>query len=71
MAIDPTTGRPFDWEFRNGTETMTVAVNGRLTVADSGTKLGACLASFGVTQVIDLGLAHHFENGALVNLFPD
>jgi len=50
---------------------ISVAVNGRLTVTDSGTKLGACLAGFGIAQVIDLGLEHHFRSGALVNVFPD
>jgi DNA-binding transcriptional LysR family regulator len=38
---------------------------------DAGTKLGACLAGFGIAQVIDLGLEHHFKSGALINLFPD
>jgi DNA-binding transcriptional LysR family regulator len=70
-AVDTSTGRAFDWEFRRGKELISVAVNGRLTVTDSGTKLGACLAGFGVAQVIDLGLDHHFGSGALVNLFPD
>jgi DNA-binding transcriptional LysR family regulator len=70
-AIDTSTGRPFDWEFRRGKEMISVAVNGRLTVTDSGTKLGACLAGFGIAQVIDLGLEHHFRSGALVNVFPD
>jgi len=70
-AIDPATGRPFQWEFWRGEEFVSVAVNGRLTVTDSGTKLGACLAGFGVAQVIDLGLRHHFQNGALIDLFPD
>jgi DNA-binding transcriptional LysR family regulator len=46
-------------------------VNGRLTVTDSGTKLGACLAGFGVAQVIDLRLEPYFDSGALINLFPD
>ena len=50
---------------------LRVAVNGRLTVTDSGTKLGACLAGFGVAQVIDLGLDDHLNSGALINLFPD
>jgi DNA-binding transcriptional LysR family regulator len=71
LAIDPSTGRPFDWEFWRGNESVSVAVNGRLTVTDSGTKLGACLAGFGVAQVIDLGLDHHFKSGALIDLFPD
>lgn len=71
LAIDPSTGRPFDWEFRRGNELVSVAANGRLTVTDSGTKLAACLAGFGIAQVIDLGLEHHFKSGALINLFPD
>jgi DNA-binding transcriptional LysR family regulator len=70
LAIDPSTGRPFDWEFSRGNERVPVAVHGRLTVTDSGTKLGACLAGFGIAQVIDLGLEHHFESGALIDLFP-
>ena len=70
-AVDTSTGRPFDWEFRRGKELISVAVNGRLTVTDSGTKLGPCLAGFGIAQVIDLGLEHHLRSGALVNVFPD
>lgn len=71
LAIDPATGRPFDWEFWRGSEVLPVTVNGRLTVTDSGTKLGACLAGFGIAQVIDLGLDDHLKSGALVELFPD
>jgi DNA-binding transcriptional LysR family regulator len=70
-AIDPSTGRPFEWEFWRGKEVISVAVNGRLTVTDAGTKLGACLTGFGVAQVIDFGLEHHLKSGALINLFPD
>jgi DNA-binding transcriptional LysR family regulator len=71
LAIDPSTGRPFDWEFWRGDELISVAVNGRLTVTDSGTKLGACLAGFGIAQVINLGLEHHLKSGTLINLFPN
>lgn len=70
-AIDPSTGHRFDWEFRRGDEIIPVAVNGRLTVTDAGTKIGACLAGFGIAQVIDLGLEQHLGSGALINLFPD
>jgi DNA-binding transcriptional LysR family regulator len=70
-AIDPTTGRPFEWEFWRGEEKVPVAVHGRLTVTDSGTKLGVCLAGFGIAQVIDLGVEQHLRAGTLVNLFPD
>lgn len=71
LAIDPSTGQPFDWEFWRGNEAISVAASGRLTVTDSGTKLGACLAGFGIAQVIDLGLERHFAGGELVNLFPE
>ena len=71
LAIDPSTGRSFDWEFWRGTEVVPVTVKGRLTVTDSGTKLGLCLAGFGIAQVIDLGLDHHFKSGDLINLFPE
>jgi DNA-binding transcriptional LysR family regulator len=71
LAIDPSTGRLFDWEFWRGDRVVSVAVRGRLTVTDSGTKVGACLAGFGIAQVIDLGLEHHLKSGALINLFPD
>jgi DNA-binding transcriptional LysR family regulator len=70
-AIDPASGRPYAWEFRRGTELIAVAVNSRLIVSDSGTKVGACLAGFGVAQVIDLGLEQHLHSGALVDLFPE
>lgn len=71
LAVDPSTGRPYDWEFWRGHQIVSVAVNGRLTVTDSGTKLGACLAGFGIAQVIELGIEHHFNDGTLINLFPD
>jgi DNA-binding transcriptional LysR family regulator len=71
LAIDPSTGRPFDWEFHRGKEVISVPVRGRLTVTDAGTKLGACLAGFGIAQAINLGLGHHFRNGTLINLFPE
>jgi DNA-binding transcriptional LysR family regulator len=70
-AIDTATGRPFEWEFWRGKERVPVAANGRLTVTDSGTKLGTCLAGFGIAQVIDLGVEQQLAAGTLVNLFPD
>jgi DNA-binding transcriptional LysR family regulator len=70
-AIDPASGRPYDWEFHRGNQILPVAVHGRLTVTDAGTKLGACLAGFGIAQVIDIGVEQHLAGGALVNLFPD
>jgi DNA-binding transcriptional LysR family regulator len=34
MFRDPATGRPFDWEFRRGTEVVSIKARGRLVVND-------------------------------------
>lgn len=71
MAIDPATGRPFEWEFWRGDERVKVAVSGNLTVTDAGTKIGACLAGYGIAQVIDLGIDTHLRAGTLVPILMD
>ncbi|HTH76470.1 MAG TPA: substrate binding domain-containing protein, partial [Trinickia sp.] len=71
LAIDPATGRPFDWEFWRGDEKVKVAVSGNLTVTDAGTKLGACLAGYGIAQVIDLGIDAHLRAGTLERILTD
>lgn len=71
LAIDPATGRPFDWEFWRGDEKIKVAVRGNLTVTEAGTKIGACLAGYGIAQVIDLGIEAHLREGALVPVLTD
>jgi len=70
-AIDPGTGRPFEWEFWRGDEKITVPVRGNLTVTDAGTKIGACLAGYGIAQVIDLGVEAHLRAGALEPILTD
>ncbi len=70
-AIDPSTGRLFDWEFWRGDEKLKVAVRGSLTVTDAGTKIGACLAGYGIAQVIDLGIETHLRAGTLVPVLTD
>lgn len=70
-AIDPATGRPFEWEFWRGDEKVKVAVSGSLTVTDAGTKIGACLAGYGVAQVIDLGVDTHVRAGTLETILTD
>jgi DNA-binding transcriptional LysR family regulator len=70
-AIDPATGRPFEWEFWRGNEKVKVAVNGNLTVTDAGTKIGACLAGYGIAQVIDLGIDTHLRTGTLEPVLTD
>ncbi|MFM0213037.1 LysR family transcriptional regulator [Paraburkholderia sediminicola] len=71
QAIDPATGRPFEWEFWRGNEKVKVAVSGNLTVTDAGTKVGACLAGYGIAQVIDLGIATHLRAGTLEPVLTD
>ncbi len=71
QAIDPATGRPFDWEFWRGDEKVKVAVSGNLTVTDAGTKIGACLAGYGIAQVIDLGIDTHLRAGTLEPVLTD
>lgn len=71
QAIDPATGRPFDWEFWRGNEKVKVAVSGNLTVTDAGTKIGACLAGYGIAQVIDLGIDTHLRAGTLEPVLTD
>jgi len=70
-AIDPATGRPFSWEFWRGAQKVKVAVSGNLTVTDAGTKIGACLAGYGIAQVIDLGIDAHLRAGTLEPILTD
>lgn len=71
MAIDPATGRPFEWEFWRGDSRAKVAVRGNLMVTDAGTKIGACLAGYGIAQVIDLGVETHLRAGTLEAILAD
>lgn len=71
LAIDPATGRPFEWEFWRDNEKVEVAVSGNLTVTDAGTKIGACLAGYGIAQVIDLGIEAHLRAGTLEPILTD
>ncbi|MGR4870662.1 LysR family transcriptional regulator [Variovorax sp. LARHSF232] len=71
QAIDPATDRPFEWEFWRGNEKVKVAVSGNLTVTDAGTKIGACLAGYGIAQVIDLGIDTHLRAGTLEPILTD
>ena len=68
---DPATGMPFPWEFHQAKKKLTVAFTGRLVLNDAVTHLEACIAGYGVAQVMDLGIESLIKNGKLVNLFPD
>jgi DNA-binding transcriptional LysR family regulator len=69
--LDPYTGRPFEWEFIRGVETIEVATSGPLTFTDPKSMLVECVAGAGVAQVIGWGVKELLASGALVDLFPD
>jgi DNA-binding transcriptional LysR family regulator len=68
---DPSTGRPFPWEFHRAGKIVEVEAGGRLVVNDLATKLTACAAGHGVAQTIEFGLDSLLASGALVQILPD
>jgi len=68
---DPQTGRPFPWEFHRKRKRITIDTPGRLLLNDAGTLLSACLAGYGVAQIMLLGSEALLEEGKLVELFAD
>ncbi len=68
---DPVTGHPFPWEFHQGRKRLTVPVSGQLIVNDALTHLEACVAGYGVAQVLALGSGALLKDRKLVGLFPD
>jgi DNA-binding transcriptional LysR family regulator len=68
---DPATGRPFSWEFRNGSEVVQVKVTGQLLLNDLATKLSACVAGHGIAQSFEFGLDTLLATGELVQILPD
>ena len=68
---DPSTGRPFPWEFHQGRRKLVVPVQGPLIVNDAGTLQSTCLAGYGIAQMFELAEDELLAGGALVNLFPD
>jgi DNA-binding transcriptional LysR family regulator len=68
---DPMTGRPFEWEFRRGSEVFPVRQPARLMVSDVETMIGACCEGAGIAQVMQLGSREIIESGKLVEIFPN
>ncbi len=68
---DSATGRTFPWEFHRKRRTLVVKTAGRLIVNDGGTMHSACLAGYGVAQVMALGIERWLADGQLIELFPD
>jgi DNA-binding transcriptional LysR family regulator len=68
---DSATGRPFPWEFHRRRKKLVLETGGQLTVNDAGTLYSACLAGYGMAQVMDLGVGPMLADGRLVEVFPD
>jgi DNA-binding transcriptional LysR family regulator len=68
---DPSTGRPFEWEFRRGGQVLPVAHTGQVLMTDVATMITACLNGVGIAQVLALGVQDLLDGGRLVELFPD
>jgi DNA-binding transcriptional LysR family regulator len=69
--LDPYTGRPFDWVFIRGEESIGVPTSGPLTFTDPKSMLQECVAGTGIAQVIGWGVGRLLADGVLVDLFPD
>jgi len=68
---DAAHGRPYDWEFRRGSEVLPVKTRARLMTSDSSTMLRACMAGVGIAQILALGTTEPIRDGRLIEVFPD
>jgi DNA-binding transcriptional LysR family regulator len=68
---NPETGHPFPWEFHRKRKKIQVQTQGRLTINDVGTMISACLAGYGIAQVMELGAEKLLARGQLIDIFPD
>jgi DNA-binding transcriptional LysR family regulator len=68
---DPSTGRPFEWEFHSQRQVLPVAHTGQVLMTDVATMITACLNGVGVAQVLELGVQDLLDSGRLIELFPD
>jgi DNA-binding transcriptional LysR family regulator len=69
--FDPYSGRPFEWEFVRGRESVEVPTSGPLTFTDPKSMLQECVAGTGIAQIIGWGIGSLLTSGELVDLFPD
>jgi len=69
--LDPYTGKPFEWQFVRGSETIEVPTSGPLTFTDPKSMLVECVAGTGISQIIGWGVGDLLAQGNLIDLFPD
>lgn len=68
---DPSTGRPFPWEFHRGGEVIVGRASGQLVVNDFATALAACIAGAGLIQPLEVGLGEALAAGAVELVLTD
>lgn len=71
LIRDPTTGRPFEWEFQRGREVVPFEAPGRLMVNDTASLVGACVGGVGIAQLLELYVKDLLSEGRVVQLLPD
>lgn len=74
MAVNyasPTTGRVYDWEWREGDATRAMALRARVTVNSAEAYIAACLAGLGLIQIPAYDVATHLDAGELVEVLSD
>jgi Transcriptional regulator len=68
---DSMTGRPIEtWQYRHGSQDISVAATGRFVADDYATMLQACLAGLGIMRIKAIGITPYLDAGALVEIFP-
>jgi len=68
---DPETGKPFGWEFHQGSSVVNVPTHGQLTLNDVRTMHEVCLSGYGIAQIMQFGSEAFLMEGRLVELLPD
>lgn len=68
---DPQTGRPFDWAFTRGGESIEIVPHGRLVTDDPSTAIELCMAGAGLFQSLAMGLGPWLAQGSLVHVLSD
>ncbi len=63
-----TTGRPREWDFVDGLDTVAVPVNGRLVLSDLDAICDAALAGMGVARLGAHHVLPHLDSGRLIHL---
>src|ERR1700723_3433318 len=67
---NPETGRPYEWAFRQGRKEIEISSKAQLLLSDIATITAACLAGYGIAQLLELGIESLIESGRLEVVFP-